>query len=139
MIELRVGAKHGTADALSRRPCLPDDYRHYDQANSSNDGITDLLPSSRRAMHQLAPHWSVKDLQLAQLKDNTIGPIARWLKNSQDRPPKSDVSPYSEATKLYWAQWDSLHLKDGLVYRLWETPAGDSSVWQLLLPKKLRE
>ena len=143
-IEHRPGAKHGNADALSRRPCLSNDCRHCDRLEIKEPTVqmmkcTNLLPSSRRAMHQLAPHWSVKDLQLAQLEDNTIGPIAKWLKNSQDRPPKSDVSPYSEATKLYWAQWDSLHLKDGLVYRLWEAPAGDSSVWQLLLPKKLRE
>ena len=30
-------------------------------------------------------------------------------------------------------------MQDGLVFRLWETPAGDSIVWQLLLPKTLRQ
>ena len=76
---------------------------------SQQTELTDLLPSSRQALQQLAPHCSTKDLQQAQLEDNTTGPIA-----GKTDLPKSD----------------------GLVYSLWETPAGDSSVWQLLLPKK---
>ena len=31
--------------------------------------------------------------------------------------PKSDIAPYSDATKLYCAQWASLRLHNGLVYR----------------------
>lgn len=41
----------------------------------------------------------------AQLEDSSIGSVAKWLKESQDRPPKSDVAeadPYcnSDATKF---------------------------------------
>ena len=142
-IEHRPGAKHGNADALSRRPCLPNDCRHCDRLEEKEPTHHTSLQSdppacSRRAMHQLTPLWSVAELQ-AQLEDSTIGPITRWMKKSPNRPPKTDVTPYSDATKLYWAQWASLHLQDGLVYRLWETLAGDSSIQQLLLPKRLRE
>ena len=35
------------------------------------------------------------------------------------------AAPYSEVTKTYWVQWESFELKDGVLYRLWETPAGD--------------
>ena len=35
---------------------------------------------------------------------------------------------------IYWAQWDSLHLREGMLYQLWETPEGDKVVWQLVLP-----
>ena len=137
-IEHRAGAKHGNADALSRRPCLPDSCKHCDRLEEKEP--SDEVPLSiRRATQQLAPVWSVADIQEAQREDSSIGPVVKWLKNSQDRPAKSDVALFSDATKLYWAQWASLRLKDGLVYRLWETPAGDSSVWQLLLPKKLRK
>ena len=72
--------------------------------------MLDSPASSRRTMQELVPLWNVADLQQAQLEDSSIGPIAKWLKNSQDRPPKSDVAPYSDATKLYWAQWASLCL-----------------------------
>ena len=56
-IELRPRAKHGTADTLSRRPCLPDDCRHYDQLEVKEPTVqmiecTDLLPSSRRTMQK---------------------------------------------------------------------------------------
>ena len=136
-IEHRAGAKHGNADALSRRPCLPDSCKHCDRLEEKEP--SDKVPLSiRRATQQLAPVWSVADIQEAQREDSSIGPVVKWLTNSQDRPAKSDVAPFSDATKLYWAQWASLRLKDGLVYCLWETSAGDSSMWQLLLPKKLR-
>ncbi len=42
-----------------------------------------------------------------------------------------------EQAKMYWAQWDSLQIQDGVLYRVWETPA-DQSILQLVLPKKLR-
>ena len=82
--------------------------------------------------------WSTKDLQQAQLEDRDITPMVRWLGESEPRPCWETVAPHSEATKIYWAQWDSLKLCDGVVYRVWETPAGDKAVWQLVLPKKLR-
>ena len=82
--------------------------------------------------------WSSEHLEKAQLEDDTIGPVAKWLKKSQVRPPWSSIAPQNETTKMYWAQWDRLCLKYGVAYRLSESPAGDSTVWQLLLPKKLR-
>ncbi|KAJ8942457.1 hypothetical protein NQ318_002670 [Aromia moschata] len=37
--------------------------------------------------------------------------------------------------KGYWAQWNSLCLRDGLLHRKWESPDGVSVVYQLVLPK----
>ena len=93
---------------------MSDDCRHCDQLEekepSDQVAMLNSPASSRRTMQQLVPLWNVADLQQAQFEDSSIGPIARWLKNSQDRPPKSNVALYSDATKLYWAQWASLHL-----------------------------
>ena len=33
-----------------------------------------------------------------------------------------DMAPLGSHTKAYWAQWSSLQLVDGVLYRLWETP-----------------
>ena len=149
-IEHRPGAKHGNADALSRRPCLADSCKHCNnleaKEQSSGDNFTmeedcpttDAPKAVRRVSWQAVPFWSSDHLQKAQLEDDTIGPIAKWLKKSQVRPPWSSIASRNETTKMYWAQWDSLCLKDGVAYRLWESPVGDSTVWQLLLPKKLR-
>ncbi|GFW08394.1 retrovirus-related Pol polyprotein from transposon 412 [Trichonephila clavipes] len=35
----------------------------------------------------------------------------------------------------YWALWDSLHLKNGVLYRKWESDARKAFRWQLILPK----
>ena len=40
--------------------------------------------------------------------------------------------------QVSWAQWDSLRLMGGVLYRLWESPAGDRVVWQIVVPKKLQ-
>ena len=77
----------------------------------------------------------IKELQE---KDLDIGPILCWFKKDSNRPKWSDVAPYSKVTKILWAQWDSLCIRDGCVYRLWEgiTPSG--SHYQLVVPNELR-
>lgn len=49
------------------------------------------------------------------------------------------MSLFDEETKAYWAQWQSLQICNGVLYRVWESPAGDSTCKQLVLPKSLRE
>ena len=146
-IEHRPGSLHGNADALSRRPCLPDGCRHCDQledrlapATSDRTGDNDTHPQVFRVEAvSYFPEWSKSRLQDAQCQDGDIGPIVRWLKGGGKRLPWPDVTSCSPATKGYWAQWDSLCIKDGLVFRLWETPAGGATVPQLLLPKQFRQ
>ncbi|GBM54135.1 hypothetical protein AVEN_2743-1 [Araneus ventricosus] len=38
---------------------------------------------------------------------------------SADRLSRQEFAQNSPATKRYWALWDSLHLKDGALYRKW--------------------
>lgn len=42
-------------------------------------------------------------------------------------------------TKLYWAQWESLELIRGLLYRRWESDRGEEVRNLLLAPKSIRE
>ena len=42
-------------------------------------------------------------------------------------------------TKAYWGQWNSLMLKEGILYRRWENELGDKIILQLVLPKPLRK
>ena len=103
-------------------PCFPDGCRHCELLDEN------FPASSRKTTQQPTPFWNVAVLQPVQkLDDSAIAPVTKWLRNSNERPPKLDVAPYNDATKLYWVQWESLHLRDGQVYRLWETLAGDSS------------
>ncbi|GBO17422.1 hypothetical protein AVEN_70072-1 [Araneus ventricosus] len=79
--------------------------------------------------------WSSCEIQKAQLEDPAIKPILEKKLNSADRPSWQEIAPESPATKRYWALWDSLHLKDGVLYRRWESDDGSSCRWQPILPK----
>ncbi|GBM63010.1 hypothetical protein AVEN_102323-1 [Araneus ventricosus] len=61
--------------------------------------------------------WSSSEIQKAQLQDHAIRPILEKKLNSEDRPSWQEIAPENPATKRYWVLWDSLHLKDGVLYR----------------------
>ncbi|GBN22807.1 hypothetical protein AVEN_104518-1 [Araneus ventricosus] len=57
---------------------------------------------------------------------------------------RSTILARNLSTKQNWALWDSLHLKDGVLYRRWESDDRTSFRWQLTLlkskiPEVLRE
>ncbi|GBM56898.1 hypothetical protein AVEN_227389-1 [Araneus ventricosus] len=70
--------------------------------------------------------WSSSEVQKVQLEDPAIRPILEKKLNSEDRPFWQEIAPESPATKRYRALWDSLHLKDGVLYRKWESDDGSS-------------
>ena len=49
-------------------------------------------------------------------------------------PTWEEISIESPATKAYWADWDRLYLREGVLYRRWESDEGDSYRFQLVLP-----
>ncbi|GFT04900.1 retrovirus-related Pol polyprotein from transposon 412 [Trichonephila clavipes] len=46
-----------------------------------------------------------------------------------------DIAPFYPTTKRYWALWDSLYLRNGVLYRKWESDEGKTFRWQLILPR----
>ena len=146
-VQHRSGASHGNADALSRQPCLYQPCNHCDRLESrdhlhgkhQDTGAKDA--SSRSVTVYNYPDistWTATDLRQAQEQDKDIHPIIKWLEESVTRPCWESVAPQSETTKAYWAQWDSLKLYSGVLYRLWENAAGDKITKQLVVPKNLR-
>ncbi|GBM95150.1 Transposon Ty3-G Gag-Pol polyprotein, partial [Araneus ventricosus] len=129
-IQHRKGTSHGNADALSRRPCK-ESCKHCTNAEKKFGMETDI---SVKAL-TTEDAWSSSEVQKAQLEDPAIRPILERKLNSEDRPSWQEIVPESPATKRFWALWDSLHLKDGVLYRKWESDDGSSSRWQLILPK----
>ena len=82
--------------------------------------------------------WTMDEILLSQQQDPDIGPITKCMKNDTSQPPWKDVASQSPVTKAYWAQWSSLRLKDGVLYRVWLSPT-DDRVMQLIVPRKYRE
>ena len=52
-----------------------------------------------------------------QQKDPEIGPILKLLLWQNSRPRAEEVTSESDTTKALWRQWDSLVLKDGVLFR----------------------
>ncbi|GBO18349.1 Retrovirus-related Pol polyprotein from transposon 297 [Araneus ventricosus] len=129
-IQHRKGTSHGNADALSRRPCK-ESCKHCTNAEKKFGMETDISVK----VLTTEDAWSSSEVQKAQLEDPAIRPILEKKLNSAVRPSWQEIAPESPETKRYWALWDSLHLKDGVLYRKWETDDGSSCRWQLILPK----
>ncbi|GFT29868.1 retrovirus-related Pol polyprotein from transposon 412 [Trichonephila clavipes] len=59
------------------------------------------------------------------------------MESSSNKPSWQDISAYSPTTKQYWALWKSLHLRNGVLYRKFESEDGKTFRWQLVLPHDL--
>ncbi|GBO01646.1 Retrovirus-related Pol polyprotein from transposon 297 [Araneus ventricosus] len=133
-IQHRKGTSHGNVDALSRRPCK-ENCKHCTNAEKKFGMEIDI---SVKVLTTTTVHkWSSCEIQKTQLEKLAIKPILEKKLNSADRPSWQEIAPESPAAKRYWALWDSLHLKDSVLYRKWESDDGSSCRWQLIIPKSI--
>ncbi|KAF8771831.1 Retrovirus-related Pol polyprotein like [Argiope bruennichi] len=79
--------------------------------------------------------WSDESVREDQLTDPEIKPIIEFKESTGGKPSWQDIAPFHPKTKRYWALWDSLHLRNGVLYRKWESDDGKAFRWQLILPK----
>jgi len=64
--------------------------------------------------------------------------VLQWKENNQ-RPELSDISHFSAIFIHYWARWDSLYVRSGVLNCKWESTDGQTLQWQTVLPECLRE
>ncbi|KAL6433637.1 hypothetical protein ACFW04_006618 [Cataglyphis niger] len=69
------------------------------------------------------------------LEDSIIVKILCGKKKGQ-HPSWQEIVLKGSSTKIYWSQWDSLELRDGILFRKWESPSMKSCVSQIIFPKK---
>lgn len=125
--EHRSGRTHLNADALSRRPC-PEACSHCARKETKEE--VRMITTQG-----LDNEWSEDAIKKAQKEDRDLRKIFEWKEVGQ-KPSWSQVASSSPITKSYWAQWDSLEIKDGVLFRKWETPKGDQTTLQLIVPRK---
>ncbi len=156
-VQHRAGREH--LNALSRRPCLRTSCRHCDRVESKeheakkNESliITDEMINAERAVRrctkdktpvEISPDnlvgiASLQEIVEEQRRDVHIGPIIEWI-TENIRPDWSEVSSKSKETKAYWAQWDSLCLRNGALYRKWESSDGNEVRLKLVVPDSMK-
>jgi transposase InsO family protein len=79
------------------------------------------------------------DLIKAQEEDLVLGEIMTWRKEGAERPPWSDVSRKSALLKAYWAEWDAIVVKDGLLCRKWQTADGRDESFLPIIPTAMQD
>ncbi|GFW61144.1 retrovirus-related Pol polyprotein from transposon opus [Trichonephila clavipes] len=79
--------------------------------------------------------WSDEKVREDQMADPDIKPLIEFMESSSNKPSWQDISAYSPTTKQYWALWNSLHLRNGVLYRKFESEDGKTFRWQLVLPR----
>jgi len=77
-------------------------------------------------------------LRQAQANDETISPVVNWLRAGAGRPEWKQLETLSEDTRTLWGQFESLQLKDGVLYRQFFKVDGSVDHLQVVLPRTLR-
>ncbi|GFU88767.1 retrovirus-related Pol polyprotein from transposon 412 [Trichonephila clavipes] len=130
-IRHRKGSSHGNTDALSRRPC-PENCRHCSRVETKYDYAIRQITTSTATPPD---PWSDEKVREDQMADPDIKPLIEFMESSSNKPSWQDISAYSPTTKQYWALWNSLHLRNGVLYRKFESEDGKTFRWQLVLPR----
>ena len=154
-IEFRPGLKHGNAYGLPRRPCEDckqcDHIEKSDQQETEESTGTDtqqmltqrvaaVVRTERDSEEVALDHVEEnrEGIRLEQHDDQNIGTIIRWKEGTR-KPPWNEVAPESKEVKCLWMQWDQLQLRNGVLYRLWESDDGAKISWHLVVPKTRRD
>ncbi|GFW02531.1 retrovirus-related Pol polyprotein from transposon 17.6 [Trichonephila clavipes] len=119
----RKGSAHENADAHSRKPCLESCI--YCSRIERKFGVTDPIARQVTTPSTLTlDPWSDDSVQKEQLADPEIKPIIEFKELSDKKLSWQDIVPLHPTTKHYWALWDSLPLRNGVLYRKWESDNG---------------
>ena len=103
----------------------------FDEENRRMRAVTSKKPDETERLQQASVGES---MAILQQEDPDIGPILRLRLKQNSQPRPEEVLTESEATKILWAQWHSLVLKDEILYRKVEAKNGRSPVLQLIVP-----
>ncbi|GFW94050.1 retrovirus-related Pol polyprotein from transposon 17.6 [Trichonephila clavipes] len=133
-IRHRKGSAHGNTDALLRRPCL-DSCKHCSRIEKKFGVIDQTVRQVTTPSTSALNPWTDESIRKDQLADPEIKPILEFKESSDEKPSWQDFAPFHPTTKRYWALWDSFHLRNGVLYRKWESDERKIFRWQLILPK----
>ena len=135
-IEHRPGRLHTNADAMSRMPC-----RQCGMETDLSSRSIQVLETDQAANESHRPtldRWSDGIVAEATRQDPELVVFYRWKSSLPERPDHDFVAKYDEPTKIYWRQWDRIIVKDGVLYRKFQTIDGLQEHMQLIPPIEYR-
>ncbi|GFU73200.1 retrovirus-related Pol polyprotein from transposon 412 [Trichonephila clavipes] len=115
------------ADALSRRPC-PENCRHCSRVETKYDYAIRQITTSTATPPD---PWVTRKFEKTRWRILILNPLKEFMESSSNKPSWQDISAYSPTTKQYWALWNSLHLRNGVLYRKFESEDGKTFRWRI--------
>ena len=83
--------------------------------------------------------WTPESVAELTKDDEELKIIIQLLNTCTSQPERNEIMKYDEATKSYWMQWSRLKIRNGILYRRWESADGSSISWQWISPKSCRQ
>jgi hypothetical protein len=144
----RAGAKHGNADALSRKPCDGCGLcQHEGEPCNPDQGVVRVANATQYCFTEAgAPHMSKKKARRRRMRakrpvhapvpdgeytiwtpsivaqhqreDEVLGSVMGWLESGGARPEWVDVSLKSSTLKYWWARFNGPHISSQGVLQL---------------------
>jgi predicted aspartyl protease len=165
-IHHRPGKQHGNADALSRMPCKqcgieddvdgtlnPDVVRvmavtraqagqeasstPVESENRKEDTVNNMEPEQSGNDKNWCLRWSHDEIRTLQRTDPVIGMILGH-RQSEHKPKWAEISDESTEYKTYWGMWDQLIIRDGVLYKRWESDSGHVIKNRLAVPRAIK-
>ncbi|GFX05136.1 retrovirus-related Pol polyprotein from transposon 412 [Trichonephila clavipes] len=124
-------------DVRSKRPCSKSSKNLSNSLRvEKNFGVIDpvVRQVTTPSTSALDP-WNDESIRKDQLADPEIKPIIELKESSDEKPSWQDIAPFHPTTKRYWVLWNSLHVRNGVLYRNWESDDEKTSRWQLIHPR----
>lgn len=117
--------------------CEEEDWKHCPRLEQ-NEGLLPTVVAIQAAYRSSAPleTWNDQDLKWEQEDDSVLTSGKGWLETNQ-WPAWNSVSPLCPEAKAYYSQWDDLAIHNGVLFRIWSKLAGNSVVWQRLVPRSM--
>ena len=79
-----------------------------------------------------------ENIRLQQENDAVIKHLLKW-KRDNDKPAWSTVAPHCRELKAYWHEWDTIVIKDNILYKKRLRDVGNDAEYLILVPKVLRK
>ncbi|GAB1869457.1 RNA-directed DNA polymerase [Camponotus japonicus] len=126
----RKGQSHGNADGLSRRLCETFGCEYCAKVERKNAEGTE-----KRVARIVFAREDLEEWRQAQQRDPSISFLLQGRETGR-RPLHSEIPTRNISAQIYWSYWDSLVLKEGILYKRWEAPNLRTSFLQLIVPQE---
>jgi len=75
------------------------------------------------------------DWRKHQLEDSVVS-FFLLAKEEVRHPLRQEIFALGNSARIYWSYWDSLFVKDGVLFKRWESPNLKKIIFQIVVPRK---